>query len=102
MALNIFYHTYKNEIKRCVPKENDEINLSWLSDNDRFGYEGSSSNERVVQPLLRKNDNLDNVDLETISNRFLSAIETYSSTAGIMSAQSTCEEMYLFQNLLRN
>ena len=103
LGSNIFYHTYKNEIKRCVPKENDEINLSWLSDNDRFGYEGNSSNERVVQPLIRENDNLENVDLETASNQFVSAIETYSSTAaGIMSAQSSCEEMYLFQDLLRN
>ena len=45
LGSNIYYHTYKNEIKRCVPKENEEINLSWLSDNDRYGYEGISSTE---------------------------------------------------------
>ena len=53
----------------CEVKENDEINLSWLSDNDRFGYEGNSSNERVVQPLKRENDNLENEI--TKSNRSL-------------------------------
>ena len=40
LGSNIYYHTYKNSIKRAVPKENEQINLSWLSDRDRFGHEG--------------------------------------------------------------
>ena len=52
LGSNIFYHTYNDEIKRCVPKEDEEINLSWLSDNDRFGYEGIKSEERILHLSL--------------------------------------------------
>ncbi len=100
---NIYYHTYKDEIKRCVPKENQEINLSWLSDNDRFGYEGISSNDRVLYPMIQQNGNLEKTSFDTVLSDSISSIREYSNKAtAIMSAQSTCEEMYLFQQLLRN
>ena len=103
LGSNIYYHTYKNEIKRCVPKENEEINLSWLSDNDRYGYEGISSTERIFYPMIRQNDNLEQTDFDTIANDFVSYLKEYSDNAtAVMSAQSTCEEMYLFQKLLRD
>ena len=102
LGSNIFYHTYKNDIKRCVPKENEEINLSWLSDQDRFGYEGFKSDDRVLNPLVRRNDVLVESDFKTIADSFMSSLVNDPSNAvGIMSAQSTCEEMYLFQKLLR-
>ena len=40
LGSSIYYHSYENKIKRCIPKENNDVNLSWLSDNDRYGYEG--------------------------------------------------------------
>ena len=102
MVQNIFYHTYKDEIKRCIPKEDEEVNLSWLSDNDRFGYEGIKSEERVLNPLIRINDNLEKTDFNTLYEHFIKSLEQYSKkSCGIMSAQSSCEEMFLFQYLLR-
>ena len=103
LGSNIFYHTYNDEIKRCVPKEDEEINLSWLSDNDRFGYEGIKSEERILHPLVRRNENLEKTDFNSISEKFIEYLEKYSSgSCAIMSAQSSCEEMFLFQDLLRN
>ena len=32
LGSNIFYHTYKDKILRAVPKENPDINQTWLSD----------------------------------------------------------------------
>ena len=58
LGSNINYHTYKDDIKRSVPKENDQINLSWLADSDRFGHEGIESDERILFPLIRNNNNL--------------------------------------------
>ncbi len=103
LGSNIYYHTYKDEIKRCVPKEDEEINLSWLSDNDRFGYEGIKSDDRILHPLVRHNENLEKTDFNFISDKFIEYLEKYSSeTCAVMSAQSSCEEMFLFQDLLRN
>ena len=102
LGSNIFYHTYNDEIKRCIPKEDEEVNLSWLSDNDRFGYEGIKSEERVLTPLIRRNDNLEKTDFNTICEYFIESLNQYSKkSCGIMSAQSSCEEMFLFQHLLR-
>jgi len=102
LGSNIFYHTYNDEIKRCIPKEDEEINLSWLSDNDRFGYEGIKSDDRILHPLIRRGDNLEKTDFNTISDYLIESLKLYSKkSCGIMSAQSSCEEMFLFQHLLR-
>ena len=62
---NIYYHVYKNKIVRAVPCENESINQTWLSDRDRFGYEGIYSNDRIKSPMIRKNNKLIECDWET-------------------------------------
>ena len=51
--------------------------------------------------MIRQNDNLEQTDFDTIAYDFVS-LKEYSDNATAMSAQSTCEEMYLFQKLLRD
>ena len=104
---NIYYHVYNNEIVRAVPKENSQINQTWLSDRDRFGYQGIYSSDRCLQSKIRKERDLITVDkqdiLEDLNATLLSNIKqnTPSSLGCFISPQSTSEEMYLFQNLLR-
>ena len=102
LGSNIHYHTYKDEIKRTVPKENDEINLSWLADSDRFGHEGIESEERILSPLIRNENTLVISDLDILNETVSQKMQEYTSNAtAVMSAQSSCEEMYLFQKILR-
>tara|TARA_B100001057_G_scaffold81281_2_gene76656 strand:- start:13120 stop:15372 length:2253 start_codon:yes stop_codon:yes gene_type:complete len=104
---NIYYHVYNNEIVRAVPKENSQINQTWLSDRDRFGYQGIYSSDRCLQSKIRKERDLITVDkqdiLEDLNATLSSNIKqnTPSSLGCFISPQSTSEEMYLFQNLLR-
>ena len=104
---NIYYHTYKNEIKRCIPKENDTLNLSWLSDRDRYGYEGIKSKDRILEPLVKLEDKLIKTSNTDIAEKFTSDLEKIissdkkSNILATISAQSSCEEMYLFQKILR-
>ena len=103
LGSNINYHTYKDQIKRTIPKENDQINLSWLADSDRFGYEGIESEERILSALIRKDDVLIKSDLDTLNQVVSEEIHKHrSNTTAVMSAQSSCEEMYLFQKILRD
>nr|WP_241546760.1 hypothetical protein [Thiohalobacter thiocyanaticus] len=37
---NLYLHARRGEVLRVVPRENEEINEVWLSDRDRFSYEG--------------------------------------------------------------
>ncbi len=80
-----------------------DLKQKWLSDNDRFGYEGIKSEERILHPLVRNNENLEKTNFDSLSEKFIEYLEKYSSgSCAIMSAQSSCEEMFLFQDFLRN
>jgi NADH-quinone oxidoreductase subunit G len=53
---NIYIHTFKDKIVRIVPKRNESINESWISDRDRFSYEGIYSEDRLEYPMIKKNN----------------------------------------------
>ena len=102
LGSNINYHTYNNQIKRCVPRENDAVNLSWLSDSDRFGHEGIESEERILNPYIRVDGKLKKTDFKTVNNLFCDKIRNFhTKSLAFMSAQASSEEMYLFQKILR-
>src|SRR2546427_11118780 len=39
---------------RVLPFESEELNECWLSDRDRFSYEGLNSEERLQRPMLKE------------------------------------------------
>jgi len=55
---NLYAHVLRGKIMRMVPRENEEINETWITDRDRFGFEGIYSAERVAQPMIRLNGTL--------------------------------------------
>ena len=44
---NLYAHVLRGRLMRIVPRENEEINETWIADRDRFGFEGMYSPERV-------------------------------------------------------
>ena len=61
---NIYAHVLRGKVMRVVPRENEEINETWIADRDRFGFEGMYSHERVSEPLVRVDGFLKSVDWE--------------------------------------
>jgi NADH-quinone oxidoreductase subunit G len=53
---NIYLHTLRNEIVRVVPCENEAINEVWISDRDRFSYEGLDTPDRLTTPMIKDGD----------------------------------------------
>lgn len=53
LGSNIYAHVLRGRLKRVVPRDNDSVNETWLSDRDRFSYEGIYSNDRLMQPQVR-------------------------------------------------
>src|SRR2546421_3064893 len=43
-----------DRVMRVLPIENEDVNECWLSDRDRFAYEGLNSEERLVHPLVKR------------------------------------------------
>ena len=51
---NLSVHTLRGEIVRVVPCENEAINEVWISDRDRFSYEGVETDDRLTTPMIKR------------------------------------------------
>ncbi len=51
---NVYVHTLRGEVIRVVPCENEAINEVWLSDRDRFSYEGVDMDDRLTTPMIKR------------------------------------------------
>ena len=99
---NTFVHTRGNEVIRVVPRENDAINESWISDRDRFSYTALKAEQRITRPMLRDGGELKAVDWESALNAAANILsEAGDNIAALLSPQATLEEHYLAQKLLR-
>jgi len=107
LGSNILVHTYNNKVVRIVPKENSSINENWLSDRDRFAYEGIYNN-RLLYPSIKINGEWHDVSwneaIKFAVEKIKKNIENHSSDSicSLISGNSTNEELFLFQNIIRN
>jgi len=56
IGANIVVQSKNSDVKRVVPFENEDINECWISDRDRFSYEGLNSPQRLTTPMVREAD----------------------------------------------
>ncbi|MTI63100.1 NADH-quinone oxidoreductase subunit NuoG [Methylophaga sp.] len=104
---NIELHIRKNEVMRVVPRDNEDLNESWLSDRDRFSYLGLSSEDRLSEPMIKLDNQWQVVDWQTALDKTVEGLKGVISkfgaeeVAGLISPTATLEEAYLFQKWLR-
>lgn len=113
LGTNIYLHTRpreyskEREVFRAVPRENEAINEFWMSDRDRYSVEALYHSDRVTKPLMKKNEKWVEVDwqyaLDAIVHLTSHIQKEFGADkiAGIAGSQSTVEEYYLFQKLIR-
>lgn len=107
LGSNIYIHTRRNQLMRVVPKENEVINETWLSDRDRFSYLGLTSSLRASQPQIKRNGQWEIVDWETALKFAAEGLARVikqngpEQVAAFASSSSTLEELYLLQKLMR-
>lgn len=111
---NLFVHTRGYEyndyrqVMRVVPRENEEINETWLSDRDRFSYQAVGSSQRIITPKIKRESEWIDVDWNTALNfivekwRQIIEKEGPEQLAALASPSSTVEEFFLLQKLMRN
>jgi len=104
---NIDIHTRRDEVMRVVPRDNESLNETWLSDRDRFSYLGLAHEQRATTPMMKKNGQWQNVDWQTALNTAVDGIKSVveqqgaEQVAALAAPTSSLEESYLFQKLLR-
>jgi NADH-quinone oxidoreductase subunit G len=104
---HLFVHTVQGKVKRVVSKDCEAINETWLSDRDRYSCFGLYHQERLAQPQIKIDGVWQTVDwdtaLNTAAQRLRAVVEQQGAEqiGGLLSPNSTVEEAYLFQRLLR-
>ncbi|MDF2529319.1 MAG: NADH-quinone oxidoreductase, chain [Gammaproteobacteria bacterium] len=104
---NIYVHTRRYEVMRVVPRENESINEVWISDRDRYSYEGLYHEDRITKPMIKRNGNWAEADwyeaLELIKQKLDEVKQDHGveSIAALASSNSTTEELYLLQKFMR-
>ena len=104
---NLYLHTRAGRIMRTVPRENDAINETWLADRDRFAYTGLFTEDRLATPVIKRDGVWQETDWDTAlgfaADRLQAIVQQQGASAigGLISPQSSLEELYLFQKLIR-
>ena len=104
---NIELHTRRDEVLRVVPRENESLNETWLSDRDRFSYLGLNHQQRATKPMIKQDGQWRETDWQTALEKAIDGIKDIKERhgadqiAGLISPTASLEESYLFQKLLR-
>ena len=107
IGANIVVQSKGQEVKRVVPLENEAVNECWISDRDRFAYEGLNSTQRLTAPMIRL---ADGQWREASWDEALAKASTALKEAGahgpnqvrtLASPNSTLEELHLAAKLTR-
>jgi len=104
---SLHVHTRRGEVMRVVPRENEELNEVWLSDRDRFSYQGLYSEDRLETPLVKVDGAWRQVDWETGLQAAADGIRAVLDAHGadqvgvLVAPTATLEEMNLLQAVAR-
>jgi len=104
---NLYIHTRTGKVMRVVPREFEEVNEVWISDRDRFSYEGLYSDDRVTAPMVKINGEWQTVDWETALEATVNGMRSLIHQHGtdqvgvLVSPAATLEEMSLLQAVTR-
>ena len=107
LGTNLTLQTLRGQVKRVVPRDNPAINECWLSDRDRFGYEGLNSEQRLTEPKQKQKDgSWKTVDWQTALTAAAAGIRKAAAKApdqfaALAHPGSTLEEFHLLQQLTR-
>jgi NADH-quinone oxidoreductase subunit G len=101
---NLHLHVRDNRVMRVHPKDNEAINECWLSDRDRFSYQGLYSEDRLIRPLVKKQGEWQEASWEQaleMAAEGLQQIDDAAQIGMLCAPSSTLEELYLAQKLMR-
>ncbi|AYD63446.1 NADH-quinone oxidoreductase subunit G [Achromobacter sp. B7] len=56
LGANLVVQVKGDRVMRVVPFEDDAVNECWISDRDRFSYEGLNSDDRLTAPMIKGTD----------------------------------------------
>lgn len=107
LGTNTTVQTKANKVMRVVALENEAINECWISDRDRFAYEGLNSADRVTVPMVKQGGQWLETDWESAMDYVARSLKTISAESGpeavgaLAHPISSTEELHLLQKVIR-
>ncbi|MBU3628354.1 NADH-quinone oxidoreductase subunit NuoG [Polynucleobacter sp. AP-Reno-20A-A9] len=107
LGANTTVQTKANKVMRVVALENEAINECWISDRDRFSYEGLNSSDRVTTPMVKQGGQWLETDWQSALDYVTHSLKTISAESGPESIGalahpiSSTEELHLLQKMVR-
>jgi NADH-quinone oxidoreductase subunit G len=93
LGSNLIVQVKQHRVMRVLPLENEAINECWLSDKDRFSYEGLDK-DRLTGPMLKRDGRWREVEWQEALEHAAAGLK--GREAGILaSPHSTLEELFL-------
>ncbi|AET89533.1 NADH-quinone oxidoreductase [Burkholderia sp. SFA1] len=105
VGANLVVQVKNNRVMRVLPMENEAINECWISDKDRFSYEGLNGDERLTTPMLKQGGNWIETDWQTALEyvakglKGIKADHGANAIAALATPHSTVEELHLLKQL---
>ncbi len=99
---NVTIHSREGKVQRITPRENNEVNSSWMPDSHRLNFHYLDSEARLTQPLIKDdNSNHRPVDWPEAVRRASDGLLRYKGgkLAIVASGRMTNEELFLVNRL---
>jgi NADH-quinone oxidoreductase subunit G len=107
LGANTTVQTKANKVMRVVALENEAINECWISDRDRFSYDGLNSADRITTPMMKQGGQWLETDWQSALDYVAHSLKTISAESGPESVGalahpiSSTEELHLLQKIIR-
>ena len=107
LGSNLIVQVKGAKVMRVLPLENDAVNECWLSDRDRFSYEGLNSEDRLTAPMIKQGGQWQTTDWQTALEYVAHGLRNIrhehgaDSLAALAAPYSTLEELTLLQKIMR-
>ncbi|MGZ5042540.1 MAG: NADH-quinone oxidoreductase subunit NuoG [Usitatibacter sp.] len=107
LGSNLVVNAKQERVMRVLPLENDSLNEVWISDRDRFAYNGLNSEERLLRPLVKRAGEWHEVDwpeaLEAAAQGLRDVVARHGadSLGTLVAPELTVEELHLAARLTR-
>ena len=102
---NIYTQTYRGKVKRVVARDNELVNETWISDRDRFSYEGLNHESRALKPKIKIDGQWQESGWQEALQFAVDGIKNNAKKPdqlGVLASKnSSLEEFYLMQKLAR-
>ncbi len=108
LGANLIVQVKGAKVMRVLPLENDAVNECWLSDRDRFAYEGLNSDDRLTAPMIKQGGQWQTTDWQTALEYVAHGLRNVrhehgaDAIAALAAPHSTLEELSLLQKIIRD